>query len=57
MLSLGGNVLFVTVLDINECEDSACRANYTCVNTEGSYWCTCLPGFKHPSPTDNTCEG
>ena len=36
----------VSLLDINECVgENSCDANATCLNTEGSYLCTCNPGF------------
>ena len=36
-----------TSLDTNECAGSnACGHNADCVDTDGSYWCQCLPGFQ-----------
>ncbi|KAL5014660.1 hypothetical protein ScPMuIL_008930 [Solemya velum] len=32
--------------DINECDDNPCSHSGKCVNTEGSYFCECLPGFE-----------
>ncbi len=34
--------------DINECEivPEICGANEHCTNTNGSYTCTCLPGYE-----------
>lgn len=33
--------------DINECVTSnPCKNGATCLNTPGSYRCTCQPGFK-----------
>lgn len=39
--------IFVNILDINECDNNAhgCSNGATCVNTAGSYTCTCLPGW------------
>lgn len=39
------NLLFET--DINECETgtATCSENAGCNNTDGSYSCSCLPGF------------
>ena len=31
--------------DINECFPNPCLNNGTCINLEGSYKCTCRPGF------------
>ena len=31
--------------DINECTQSVCDENERCVNTLGSYYCTCKPGY------------
>lgn len=35
--------------DLNECEEfpDSCPSNTTCVNTEGSYYCVCNPGYEH----------
>ena len=40
--------------DINECEKNVCYVNATCINTLGSYNCSCREGF-----TGNgiSCEG
>lgn len=47
--------------DINECELAGghhghhCHSNTECINTVGSYYCQCLPGFEQ---TDSyTCQG
>ena len=32
-------------LDINECERGDCDPNADCVNTEGSFRCTCFSGY------------
>ena len=39
---------FPLLLDINECSTNAhnCGANAFCSNTEGSYNCTCSPGYN-----------
>jgi len=37
------------VADVNECaaeKDYDCHPNAECVNTEGSYFCSCKPGYK-----------
>ena len=36
---------------------ATCTANSDCVNTVGSYFCQCLPGFEEISgPFGSTCE-
>jgi len=39
--------LFPTLLDIDECNSTGiyCDVNAECVDTEGSFNCTCKPGF------------
>ena len=33
--------------DIDECQTSnECDDNAECHDTDGSYWCQCLPGFQ-----------
>ena len=34
------------LLDIDECEANPCDVNAACLNTNGSYECSCRPGFK-----------
>ena len=44
-----------TTLDINECDEiMPCDGNATCMNTKGSYNCTCLEGF---SGNGTVCTG
>ncbi|CAH3135335.1 unnamed protein product, partial [Pocillopora meandrina] len=44
-------------IDINECKEGlhGCHVNAICNNTEGSYNCTCKPGFIGDGR--NTCKG
>ena len=37
--------LFLLVLDIDECAGNPCDVNAACLNTNGSYECSCRPGF------------
>ena len=38
----------VFLSDFNECELQPCGNGGTCVNTPGSYYCNCLPGYTGP---------
>ena len=38
--------LFLFVLDIDECAGNPCDINAACLNTNGSYECSCRPGFE-----------
>lgn len=41
------NFQYLSVLDINECgSGSSCHANAFCTNTEGSYNCQCVDGYR-----------
>ena len=44
-------------IDINECKEGlhGCHVNAICNNTEGSYNCTCKPGFIGDGR--NSCKG
>ena len=47
--------MFLYYLDTNECLlDSPCHANATCINTDGSYICTCDSVY---SGDGFTCNG
>ena len=41
------------IIDINECKSSA-NCQYNCINTQGSFKCTCPPGY---STYANKCQG
>jgi len=50
-------------VDVNECREleNACSSNEECVNTMGSYICTCKPGFRRDNFTQacvdiNECQ-
>lgn len=34
------------ILDVNECTTDPCINNGTCINTYGSYYCRCPPGWE-----------
>ena len=34
------------IIDINECLDYPCQNGGSCVNMEGDYNCSCLPGWE-----------
>ena len=38
---------FINFIDINECEyyNDTCNSNASCTNSEGSFSCSCLPGY------------
>ena len=38
--------LFLFLLDIDECAGNPCDNNAVCLNTNGSYECSCRPGFE-----------
>ena len=48
--------LCIQILDIDECstEPSPCDQNADCTNSDGSYSCTCKPGF---AGNGTACEG
>ncbi|XP_023603003.1 CD97 antigen-like [Myotis lucifugus] len=54
--------------DIDECEqgklETLCGREADCHNTKGSYYCTCIPGYrlvsgaaKFSDASENTCQG
>ena len=45
------------VVDIDECQTSQAACNQHCVNTEGSYKCTCDAGYTLDSIDEQTCLG
>lgn len=48
---------FIVLIDVDECVDNptACHINAVCLNTEGSYICSCKPGFQGDGK--NNCKG
>ncbi|CAI9731634.1 von Willebrand factor type A, EGF and pentraxin domain-containing 1 [Octopus vulgaris] len=45
----------VTCEDIDECEKNNGKCEHQCVNTMGSYFCKCDPGY-HLNPNGRTCS-
>ena len=45
-----------TLIDVDECLDANGGCEYTCINTNGSYTCTCSDGF-HLTPNGFNCTG
>ena len=48
-------ILFLFLLDIDECMDSPC-VNGTCKNFEGGFMCECAKGFNVDN-TGRVCKG
>ena len=46
----------ISCTDINECGDTDGRCQHSCINTFGSYICSCDPGYLLLEDT-STCEG
>ena len=47
----------IQILDVDECamhSTNDCSANADCINTVGSFYCFCKPGFTGDG---NTCSG
>ncbi|XP_017309583.1 adhesion G protein-coupled receptor E2 isoform X3 [Ictalurus punctatus] len=42
----GFRVLGMSCIDKDECEDEPCGKNAACFNTQGSYYCQCVTGFR-----------
>ena len=45
-----------SLVDIDECTDGTDNCTDGCVNTEGSYYCTCSEGYELMDG-NNTCVG
>ena len=41
-------------LDVDECPSASCHVNADCANTDGSYNCTCKPGY---TGNGHSCTG
>ena len=47
MLKSYYGINFINSIDINECKlyNDTCSMNASCINSEGSFSCLCLPGY------------
>ena len=48
--------LYISITDINECTEGLSGCAHTCINTIGSYTCTCNPGY-HLASDGQSCNG
>ena len=48
--------MILSHLDIDECEEGTDECDQNCTNTNGSYYCTCMDGYKLESD-NQTCTG
>ena len=49
-------IIFIIITDVDECLDNNGTCSHDCVNTEGSYYCECPPGYILQS-NQHDCEG
>lgn len=49
------HTVFVLCTDVNECLQSPCMNGATCVNTVGSFYCTCYEGWTGPYCAEGKC--
>ncbi len=54
--SLIKSTILVFVADIDECLNSTCGNNATCINTMGSYACNCTAGWMGSNCTEGILE-
>ena len=47
---------FLTLTDIQECNNNNGNCDHNCTNTEGSYYCTCEDGYEQQDD-GHTCKG
>lgn len=45
-----------TCIDINECEDGPQRCQAYCINEQGSYTCSCPPGYRTIGFKNQLCQ-
>ena len=43
--------------DINECQTNTTLCDQICENTEGSFNCACLDGYRLTAGNDSQCQG
>ena len=49
--------IFFFALDIDECSEKSDSCDHKCVNTIGSYQCSCQSGFTLDNKDGFTCNG
>ena len=49
--------VFSLVTDIDECSDNNGDCSHRCINSQGSFNCSCLPGYKLNQEWQGHCDG
>ena len=44
-------------IDIDECSENLDACDHKCINTIGSYTCSCRPGYKLSQKDGTSCNG
>ena len=56
-MSTSNTLHMVGLVDINECEEGDHECTHICINTVGSYNCSCRPGFYLTGSNKHDCTG
>ena len=50
------NIVKINYSDIDECAEGTAHCEQTCINTNGSFECTCVDGYTLNKGDNKTCS-